>query len=212
MDPTSAPRALVAARLVAVAGSVLVLGAGAHVVGGGSAPSPAVALLVAVLVLPVAALVARRPLTVPVLLPLAVASQVGVHVALTWLGPGAGTGAAGLRGSRLHEGHGALVVAAPDAHTDAVHGSDAGAAMLLAHVVAMVAVVLLLVATERGLLALAHGWAVVHPALLGARVVPVLRRALPVPAGVVPRPRPAVLRSGPGRRGPPAGVRPATAA
>ncbi len=207
----SAPRALVAARLLAVAGSVLVLGAGAHVVGGGPVPSPAVALLVAALVLPVAVVVARRPLTVPVLLPVAVAAQVGVHVALTWLGPGAGVFVRDA-GPGAHPGHGALVPGAAEGHADAVHGLGDGLPMLLAHVAAMVVTVLLLVATERGLVALAHGWAAVLPALLGVRVPPVVRRALPVPSGVVRRPRVAVLRSGVGRRGPPAGTLRATSA
>jgi hypothetical protein len=221
VDPTAAPRALVAVRLVAVAGAVLALGAGAHVAGGGAAPSPAVALLVAVLVLPVAAVVARRPLAVPVLLPVAVAAQVGVHVTLTWLGSGAGPVAAGdAVGS--HRGHAAAVASGgttvpvvPVTHADAAHGLVAGLPMLLAHVAAMAVMVLLLVATERGLLALARGWAVVLPALLGAAAVlvaPAARRALPVPGGVVRRPRTVPLRSGAGRRGPPAGLLLATAA
>lgn len=208
MEPTPAPRALVAARLVAVAGSVLALGSGAHVAGGGAAPSLAVALLVAVVVLPVAAVVARRPLTAPVLLPVTVAAQVGVHVALTWLGPGSGGGAApGVRGGHEVHGvpavHGSGAAGMPGAHAGAAHGLAAGLPMLAAHVAAMVVLVLLLVATERGLLALVRGWATVLLALTGAPVVRTAAHPAGLPDDAPRRPGLPVLRGGVGRRGPP---------
>ncbi|MET0435023.1 MAG: hypothetical protein ABW025_12730, partial [Cellulomonas sp.] len=163
MDP-SVQRALVVGRLLGVAATVLALGSGAHVLGGGHAPSGGALALIGSLVLVGSAALARRPLTVRVLLPAAVAGQLGVHAALTWLAPGAG---AALPGG-VHAEHGAalpgvvptLVGAAAtagvpvDAAVAVPHG--AGGLMLAAHAAAMAATVLLLVATDRGVLALAR--------------------------------------------------------
>ena len=73
-------RVLVVGRLLGVATTVLVLGSGAHVLGGGHAPSGGALALIGALVLVGSAALARRPLTVRVLLPAAVAGQLAVHV------------------------------------------------------------------------------------------------------------------------------------
>ncbi|MFF1529729.1 hypothetical protein [Cellulomonas sp. NPDC058312] len=215
MDTAPLLRALAAWRVLAVATTVLALGSGAHVLGGGHAPSPAVAALLGALVLLGAAALARRPLSVRVLLPVALLGQLGVHVALTWLGSGAGAGP-------VVEGHhGALPalpagVLVPGGAVDPVgvlgHAHPGAGPMLAAHVVAMVATVLLLVATERGVLGLVRRWSTLLPALAGP--APVVgpgrpRRAL----GLVPPLRRLVAhRGGAARRGPPAVPRPRTAA
>ncbi len=210
-------RALVVGRLLGVAATVLALGSGAHVLGGGHAPSGSALALIGSLVVVGSAALARRPLTVRVLLPAAVAGQLGVHAALTWLAPGAG---AALPGA-AHGGHGVvlpgavpgLAGAAARVPVDAVvadpHG--AGGLMLAAHAAAMAATVLLLVATDRGVLALARRWAALLPALAGALPTPVAPRARPVaPVAAAPRPVPA-LRGGVARRGPPGVLRPRVA-
>ncbi len=221
-------RALVVGRLLGVATTVLALGSGAHVLGGGHAPSGAALALIGALVLAGSAALARRPLTVRVLLPAAVAGQLAVHVALTWLAPaGAAAMAGGVHAgdARLvgHAGHpellegppGALAGVPAAAASPALGGADpvagaavadphgAGGAMLLAHALAMAATVLLLVATDRGLVALAGRWAALLPALTGGLPGPVPARPRPVAPGLpAPRPLPA-LRGGAARRGPP---------
>lgn len=222
-------RALVVGRLLGVATTVLALGSGAHVLGGGHAPSGAALALIGALVLMGSAALARRPLTVRVLLPAAVAGQLTVHVALTWLAP---AGAAAMAGgahagdARLvgHAGHPAALAGGPaTAASSVLDGADpvAGAAvadphgpggpMLLAHAVAMAATVLLLVATDRGLVALAGRWAALLPALTGGLPGTVPARPRPVaPGRPAPRPLPA-LRGGAARRGPPAALRPRVA-
>ncbi len=211
-------RALVVGRLLGVAATVLALGSGAHVLGGGHAPTGGALALIGSLVLVGSAALARRPLTVRVLLPAAVAGQLGVHAALTWLAPGAG---AALPGA-AHAGHGAVL---PGAAVPALVGSGAGVPvdavvaephgagglMLAAHAAAMAATVLLLVATDRGVLALARRWAALLPALAGAVPAPVAPRARPVAlVAAAPRPVPA-LRGGVARRGPPGVLRPRVA-
>ena len=227
-------RVLVVGRLLGVATTVLVLGSGAHVLGGGHAPSGGALALIGALVLVGSAALARRPLTVRVLLPAAVAGQLGVHAALTWLAPagagavagGAHTGLAGLAEHPGHLGHpgvpaggltaaGSSVLAGADpaagvaaAVTDP-HGP--GGPMLVAHAVAMAATVLLLVATDRGVLALAGRWSALLPALAGGLPGPVPARPRPVAPGIAAaRPLPA-LRGGAARRGPPAAPRPRVA-
>lgn len=197
-------RALVAWRLVAVSTTVLALGSGAHVLAGGHAPSPRVVALLGALVLLVAAGLARRPLTVAVLLPVAVGAQVGVHVALTWLAP-AGADVTALPGA--HGLHDAGLVPTAAAATDA-HAGTSGLLMPAAHAAAMAATVLLLVATERGVLALVRRWSALLPTPGDG-----------VPGPVAPRPRAAapavrplrhlrVLADSVGRRGPPPVLRP----
>lgn len=229
-------RALVVGRLLGVATTVLALGSGAHVLGGGHAPSGAALALIGALVLAGSAALARRPLTVRVLLPAAVVGQLAVHVALTWLAPG---GAAAMAGgvhagdARLvgHAGHPELLAGSPGAlagvpaaaASSALGGADpvsgaavadphgAGGPMLLAHALAMAATVLVLVATDRGLVALAGRWAALLPALTGGLPGPVPARPRPVAPGLpAPRPLPA-LRGGAARRGPPAELRPRVA-
>lgn len=238
-------RALVVGRLLGVATTVLALGSGAHVLGGGHAPSGAALALIGALVLAGSAALARRPLTVRVLLPAAVAGQLAVHVALTWLAPaGAAAMAGGVHAgdARLvgHAGHpellegppGALAGVPAAAASPALGGADpvagaavadpvagaavadphgAGGPMLLAHALAMAATVLLLVATDRGLVALAGRWAALLPALTDGLPGPVPARPRPVAPGLpAPRPLPA-LRGGAARRGPPAELRPRVA-
>jgi hypothetical protein len=194
----------VAWRLLAVSTTVLALGSGAHVLAGGHAPSAGVAALLGALVLLAAAALARRPLTVRVLLPAAVAAQVGVHVALTWLGP---AGEALDPAGAAHGAHGALLGGDPLVAAPAGHTGSTGVLMPAAHAVAMAATVLLLVATERGVLALVRRWSALLPALGGVRlpVVPAPRPAWPaVPAGRRLR----LLAGSVARRGPPAVLRP----
>ncbi|QZN86471.1 hypothetical protein [Cellulomonas sp. C5510] len=210
MDRPPPPRALAAGRLVGVAVTVLGLGSGAHVLGGGAAPTLPALLLAGVPVLLGATALSRRPLTVPVLLPAALAGQLGVHAALTWLAGPARPGAAAASG--LPSGHHAGAVAPVGALADVPHTHGAGAGMVGAHALAVVVAVLLLVATDRGVGALLRRWSAVLPALLGGRVAVPARRPAPVRSRVaVPRP-PAVLRGGAARRGPPVPVPAAAAA
>jgi hypothetical protein len=196
-------RALVASRLLAVSTTVLALGSGAHVLAGGHAPSAGVVALLGALVLLAAAALARRPLTVRVLLPVAVASQVGVHVALTWLAPAGEV----LDAGTVHGPHGSVLAGDPVIAADTGHAGATGVLMPAAHAVAMAATVLLLVATERGVLALVRRWSALLPALGGVRlpVVPAPRPAWPaVPGGRRLR----LLAGSVARRGPPAPLRP----
>jgi hypothetical protein len=208
-------RALVVGRLLGVATTVLALGSGAHVLAGGHAPSWGALALIGALVLVGSAALARRPLTVRVLLPAAVAGQLAVHAALTWLAPGAGAAVVG--GAHAAHRTGGAGVAAPavpapvDAVVVAADPHAAGGLMLAAHAAAMAATVLLLVATDRGVLALARRWAALLPVLAGALPGPVAPRPRPpVPDLAAPRPV-AALRGGVARRGPPGALRPRVA-
>ncbi|WP_454051342.1 hypothetical protein [Cellulomonas sp. Marseille-Q8402] len=187
MDPAPVQRALVAWRLLAVSTTVLATGSGAHVLAGGHAPGPGVVALLGALVLLVAAALARRPLTVPVLLPVAVAAQVGVHVALTWLAGADATSAAVAHGT--HGLHGAVVLpAGTSAPVLDAHAGTAGLLMPAAHAAAAAATVLLIVATERAVLGLVRRWSALLPALGDG-----------LPGPVAPRPRPAAPPSARGR-------------
>jgi hypothetical protein len=206
-------RALVAARLVAVSVTVLGLGSAAHVLGGGAAPSAGVAALVGALVLVLAAAVARRPLSLPVLLPAALAGQLGVHGALSWFGGPVAGAAVAPAGHATHAGYGPGVPWAVDVAAVAPHAHPAEALMLVAHAGAVVVTVLLLVATERGVLDLARRWSAVLPALLDGPAGPVATRSRTALPEVPPLRGLPVQRGGAGRRGPPATLRPrATAA
>jgi hypothetical protein len=79
--------------------------------------------------------------------------------------------------------------------------------MPAAHAVAMAGTVLLLVATERGALALVRRWSALLPALDGVRL-PVLPAPRPAWPTVPVRRRIAVLAGGVARRGPPVVLRP----
>lgn len=196
-------RALVAWRLLAVTTTVLALGSGAHVLAGGHAPSAGVVALLGALVLLAAAGVARRPLTVRLLLPVAVGAQLGVHVALSWLGPAGGepgpSGAHGLHGAPAP----VVDVVAVDPHAGA-----SGLLMPAAHAAAMAATVLLLVATEQGALGLVRRWSALLPALGAGAPVPVAGLPRPVLVGAGPVRRLRVLAGDVARRGPPAALRP----
>jgi hypothetical protein len=209
-------RALVVARLLAVSATVLGLGSGAHVLGGGAAPSAGVAALVGALVLVLAAAVARRPLSLPVLLPTALAGQLGVHGALSWFGApvAGGTGAPAAHAAHAaHAAQGAGVPWAVDVAAIAPHAHPAEPLMLVAHAGAVVVTVLLLVATERGVLDLARRWSAMLPALLDGAAGPVATRSRTALPEVPPLRRLPVQRGGVGRRGPPLTLRPcATAA
>jgi hypothetical protein len=203
VEPAPVQRALVAWRLLAVSTTVLALGSGAHVLAGGRAPSAGVVALLGALVLLAAAALARRPLTVPVLLPVALAAQVGVHVALTWLAPAGEV----LDVGNAHGPHGVVLTGDPVVSGHAGHAGTTGVLMPAAHAVAMAATVLLLVATERGVLALVRRWSALLPALGGVRlpVVPAPRPVWPpVPGGRRLR----LLAGSVARRGPPAPLRP----
>lgn len=211
MDRPPPSRALAVGRLLGVAVTVLGLGSGAHVLGGGGAPTAPALLLAGVPVLLGSTALSRRPLTVPVLLPAALAGQLGVHATLTWLSGPARPGALPPDGPGAHHGAGTVaaggLVDAAHAHA---HGTGVG--MLLAHAVAVVAAVLLLTATDRGASALLRRWTAVLPALTAGPAVAVAPRPAPVrPEVVRPRP-PAVHRGGAVRRGPPVPVPAATAA
>lgn len=205
MDRSPLLRALVAGRLAGVVGAVLGLGSGAHVLAGGGLPSAPALLLVAAPVLVGAAALARRPLSVPVVLPLALAGQLGVHAGLTWLSPG-GAAAAATPGVHVHG------VVAVEVAGSAAHAHAAPPVMLAAHAAALVVTVLLLVGTERGVAGLVRRWSAMLPALLGRAlrapdgrrgpVVARVRGVRPLPAG----------RGGVARRGPPGVPHPATAA
>jgi hypothetical protein len=214
VEPTPLQRALVAWRLLAVSSTVLALGSGAHVLAGGHAPSAGVVALLGALVLLAAAALARRPLTVRVLLPVAVAAQVGVHLALTWLGSGgdalrAAGGAHGPHGTPV-PGAGAGAGAEPAAA--ATHAGASGLLMPAAHALAMAATVLLLVATERGLLALVRRWSALLPALGDGVAAPVRPARRPAPPVVRPRRHLRVLAGSVVRRGPPVVQRPCATA
>jgi hypothetical protein len=198
-------RALVAARLLTVSVTVLGLGSGAHVLGGGAAPSAGVTALVGALVLVLAAALARRPLSLPVLLPAALGGQLGVHAALSWFG---GPVSAGTPAPAGHAAHGADAGWAVHVAASAPHAHPGEALMLVAHAVAVVGTVLLLVATERGVLDLARRWSAMLPALLDGTTGPVSTRSRTALPAVAPLRSLPVQRGGVGRRGPPAALRP----
>lgn len=201
--PAPVQRALVAWRLLAVTTTVLALGSGAHVLAGGHAPPAGVVALLGTLVLLAAAAVARRPLTARLLLPVAVGAQLGVHVALTWLGPVGGAHAS-LEAHGLHGSPAPVAdVVAADPHVGA-----SGLLMPAAHAVATAVTVLLIVATERGALGLVRRWSALLPALGAGAPGPVAGAPRPVPVGVATARRLRVLAGDVARRGPPGAPRP----
>lgn len=97
-------------RGLLVGSTALSLAVGAHVLAGDGVPTAGIALAALVAtVLPPAVWLARRPLSLPRVLPVAAALQVALHVELSVLAHGAHAGhaATGAAGAGLHAGHAA---------------------------------------------------------------------------------------------------------
>lgn len=196
---TPVERALGAGRLLLVSSTVLALALGAHTLGGGRLPGGPVVAGLGALLLATTVWTARARLRVRTLLPVVVAAEGGLHVALTWLTTG--TASLGLADAGLHHG---LVAAQPvaDATAAATHGHGASAPMLLAHLAATLLTVGLLVGADRAARTAAHLWTVLLPALLRP-VVPTPTRPRDVPVPGVPggwhglRPTGTLRRRGP---------------
>ncbi|WP_019135514.1 hypothetical protein [Cellulomonas massiliensis] len=184
-------------RSVLVASLVVALAAGAHVLGGGHLPAPAVLATAGGVVLAVAAVATARPL--------------GRGAALVLLGAGQ------LLLHQVFEAvHGCVVPSAVAATSHAAHlgtvtsgsvtcepaGHASSASMLVAHAAATVVTALVLASTERAV-AVVLGWVV--PALPVRPSAPPAHRPLPVLV-VLPRPCAAALLRAVPRRGPPAAL------
>ncbi|MBO3089737.1 hypothetical protein [Cellulomonas dongxiuzhuiae] len=159
----------VPARLAAVAGTVLPLGAGGHVAGTGTLPDGRALAVLAALTAAGAAPLARRPLRVSTLLPAVAVWQWLLHRAF------AATAAVdAVAGGERHV-HGATA-------SMPVSGTGVGAhatsvAMAAAHVAATALTVTLLVATERAAQRSLDRLAWALPVLVGAAVLPVVGTA-----------------------------------
>ncbi len=205
MVDTRRSRARVLARLVAVASTLLALGAGAHVIGHGVLPSGTVLGALAALTFAVATVLAQWRLRASTLLPAAALWQLFLHAAFAGMAiPGSGVVDAG----HLAHGHSGAGLMTPS--TGAMPGMPEHAMssrMLAAHLVATAVTVALLIATERGVERGIERLALVLPALLGFVVSPVLSTRV----GDVVHRAPRRLVSGwcvsaQGSRGPPAWV------
>jgi len=173
MVDTQRSRPRVLARLVAVSSTVLALGAAAHVAGAGAPPAGRAVVVLAAATLVGALLVARRRLQVRTLLP-------GVAV-WQWLLHQAFTATAALPAAPHAAGHPARgTVTSLSAAAGAVPHTSA--TVVAAHVVATVATVGLLVATERGAERALERLAWALPVLAGALTLPVVGTARRVPA------------------------------
>ncbi|MEJ5945506.1 hypothetical protein WDZ17_09410 [Pseudokineococcus basanitobsidens] len=201
-------RALRCVRAVLLAGLVLSLAAGAHVVGGGDLPSPLLLALLATLSLAAGSALARRRLRRRTLVPALAAGQALLHQAFTALATVPGTTEpAGPAGHGGHA-HGSVLVLTSTAGAPEVAVDPASGLMVLAHALAAAATALVAVAADRAW-ERAVAWAV--------RLFPALAVLLTGPvAGGGPRtrrtrarrtalPRSVVLSTQP-RRGPPAGL------
>lgn len=180
-------------RSVLVASLVVALAAGAHVLGGGHLPGPALLAAVAAVVLAAAAVATARPLGRTTALVLLGAGQLLLHQVFEAV-------------------HGCVVPSAVAATSHAAHlgavtsGSVAcepavppSSSMLAAHAAATAVTALLLASTERAA-AVVLGWLV---RALPQRPSPLpARRPLPLLL-VLPRPRAAALLRAVRRRGPP---------
>lgn len=136
---TARSRTRVLTRQTAVAGTVFAVSTGAHLAAHGGLPSPVVVAALAVFTLTAAGALARRPLRVRTALPAAAAGQAFLHWA--FMAMSAATVGAGQGGH-----HGSMPVLS--ATMPAVHTTDG--TMLLAHALATIVTVALLVAGERG--------------------------------------------------------------
>jgi hypothetical protein len=220
-EPTA--RLLRLVRLALVSVTAFALSVGAHVVGGGAVPGGLGLVAVVTLTVVVASLVARGRLRTWVLLPVLGALQLATHAALGVLAaasaaaPPAGRGTMpGMVGMHAGPATGAVGQALPTVHTlNATTGMPGmhmnGTAMLVAHVAATLATVLVLAAGDRAAVRMLRWWTAVLPAVL-ALVAGVVGASAPRPAAV----RHAVdvrqsmrfLDARP-RRGPPAALQPA---
>lgn len=177
-------------RAGAVAGSVLALAAGAHVVGGGDLPGPALLLAVVVVLGAVTLLLAGRRFSWPVLTGLLGGGQLVLHELLD--------ACSAQTVAVVPQGHHQTWV--PLAETASRAGSGT-AAMTLAHVAATAATTLLLLHGEHVLWSL---WTWLRPLVRVLRTLlgPVAGPPARFPATTVPRPRSVVARRV-RRRGPP---------
>ncbi|WP_435737973.1 hypothetical protein V5D56_05085 [Cellulosimicrobium sp. PMB13] len=212
LSPVAGPLRVTRAALVATL--VLALGAAAHAVGGGQLPDPLVLAALAAFTLAGTMAAARARFTVPRLVGLLGAGQLGLHVALDALGHGA---VACVPGG--HTGHGGGLVCSPGAVVpDAAAGvassahlaSSAGSGvpgvwMLVAHAVATLVLAVVLAHGERALERFV-AWLTPRASLLAPAVVAPSRREAGVPAGFARRPSARHPGTAP-TRGPPAVVR-----
>ncbi len=169
----------------------VLLGAAAHTIGGGEAPSPAVVAAVALLAWPFAVLLAGRRLAGWRIVATVMVTQLLLHVAFTLVG------------------HGTAAVASPAGHHGAVSlallsGTTVApdAPMTAMHVAAAVSTVFVLYAGERMLRALARGIRLVF-ARIDAVVAPLANRVPSATTTPVAAPSSFLPLSSLSRRGPP---------
>ncbi|GAA3631051.1 hypothetical protein GCM10022200_12360 [Microbacterium awajiense] len=170
----------------------VLLGAAAHTIGGGAAPSPGVVAAVALLAWPFAVLLAGRRLAGWRVAATVLIAQLFLHVAFTLVG------------------HGTAAVASPAGHHGAVSlallsGPSVApdASMTAMHVVAAAATIVVLYSGERMLRALARGMRSVF-ARIGAIAAPVAGGPLAATTAPVTAPAFLLALSSLSRRGPPA--------
>jgi len=181
-------------RAVTLSATTLALGAGSHVVAGGSPAPIGVLAVLGSLLLVAALLVSRRRLRVASVAPLVAVAQVLVHTVLTWVHQAQ---AVTVSGSHAH-GAAATVTAAGGGAT-----AHLGSTMLLAHLAATALTVGALVGADRAAAAARHWWTGVVVLTHGAPAQ-VPRLALPRPAPAPVRTTAHPLARGLARRGPPA--------
>lgn len=199
---TPVERALGAGRLLLVSSTVLALGLGAHVLGGGQLPGARVVGGLGALLLAATAWTARAQLRVRTLLPVVLAAEAGLHVALTWLTTTGSTALVADGTAGVH--HGSLTALPSADATPVAHVHGASTSMLLAHLAASVLTVALLVGTDRVARTVAHLWTALLPSLLRSVVAPPSAALRHVPVTDVARtPHGLRLAGTTRRRGPP---------
>lgn len=218
LSPVTGP--LRATRAALVATLVLALSAAAHAVGGGHLPDPLVLAALAAITLAGTMLAARARFTVPRLVGVLGAAQLGLHVALDTLGHGVATCVpAGPSAGAGHTGHGAVLVCSPGAGlpdagaglASSAHLASSSASvlpgvwMVAAHAVATLVLAVVLARGERALERLG-AWLTPRASLLVPVVVAVSRRAIAVPAASTRRPATRHPSTAP-TRGPPVALR-----
>ncbi len=207
-------------RELLVASTTLGIAAAAHLTAGGTLPGSLAGWVVTVaLMLPVVVWTARRRLTLPRLLPSMVLLQVVAHTALSFMAasPGPTGRAGGAAASGAHAAHlglepGSLAPPAGTGGAHLHHADDprAGALMLAAHAVAVLATALLLTVGDR-----AAAWVLVWldavALLVEGPPADLVHDPRPGPttAGATWVPRSWVGRSGLRLRGPPLAAAPA---
>ncbi|MEJ5913255.1 hypothetical protein [Pseudokineococcus sp. 1T1Z-3] len=164
-------RALARVRAVLLAGLVLSLAAGAHVLGGGALPAPLVLLLLTSVTLAAASALGRRRLRLRTLVPALALGQVALHSAFAVLAVPTATG-------QVPAGHVHGGVLVGTVSTGAAHASTdlASPLMLAAHAVATLVTALAAVHADRAW-ARAVAWLVrLFPGLAVLLHLPVLGR------------------------------------